>query len=742
MKRKWLNSFTVGFLVTLLSIYIYSLDLNFFHLLELKAYDFKVVSRGVRPTSNQVVIVGVDEKSLNELGRWPWPRTTLARLVDRLATAGVAAIGLDLLFPEKDVYVPFDDVKSALRKKNLSHLNEETLIQWLDEVGDSDTHFAQALLKSERAVLGYLVFSSEEQAKGGAEPFSDRDLELLDFSQYSMAQSEGPMDAGTPVRPIYAVKLSLPTLMDAANSAGYISFVPEQDGVIRWVPMVQGTGEYLFPPLSLQVLKEATHLMSLVRLHPKRVGEIKIGETPIPISAEGDMLINFYGPKGTFPQLSAADVISGKVGAPELEGKIVFVGATAAAIHDLHTSPYGPLYPGVEIHASVVENIMQSDYLKRPAWIRMLDMGMILGTGIFLAVISLFVGALGSAVFLAVGIITYLSTDYYLFTQKGLWVHSVYPIFSQLLVYSGITLYRFMFEEKEKRFIRETFSKYLAPTVVERLVENPGLIKLGGERKVLTAFFSDVAGFSTISEQLSAEKLVELLNDYLTEMTDIILKYEGTVDKFEGDAIIAFFGAPISYEDHAKRTCFAALDMQHKLAEMRKQWKAEGKHELFMRIGINTGEVVVGNMGSKNRMDYTMMGDPVNIAARLEGANKQYQTYTMISEFTYQQAKDAIETRELDSIRVMGKKQPVGIYELLGRKGSMDETIRRILPFYQEGLKYYKSQRWEQAITAFEKVLNINEDDGPSLTYFERCITFQTHPPPRGWDGVFVMTSK
>ena len=744
MKRKWLNSFTVGFLTTLLSIYIYSLDLNFFHLLELKAYDFKVASRGVRPTSNKILIVGIDEKSLNELGRWPWPRTILARLIDRLAEAGVSAVGLDLLFPEKDVYVPFDDVKSAIRKKDLTQLNKDTLIQWLDEVGDSDAHLARALLQSERSVLGYLIFSSLRQAEGAAELFSDRDLELLDFSQFSLIQSEGADGADRPpvVRPIHAVKLSLPTLMDAANSAGYVSFVPQQDGVIRWVPLVQGTGEYLFPPLSLQVLKEATHLTTLVRLHPQRVSEIKIGEISVPISARGDMLINYYGPRGTFPQLSAADVISGKVGAAELEGKIVFVGATAAAIHDLHTTPYGPLFPGVEVHASVVENIIQSDFLMRPAWVRMLDMSMILGTGIFLAVISLFVGALSSAVLLAAGIITYLSVDYYLFTEKGLWIHSVYPVFSLLLVYFGITLYRFMFEEKEKRFIREAFSQYLAPTVVKRLVENPGLLDLGGERKILTAFFSDVAGFSTISEQLSAEKLVELLNFYLTEMTDIILDYEGTVDKFEGDAIIAFFGAPISYDDHAKRSCWVAIDMQHRLAEMRKQWKAEGQHELFMRIGINTGEVVVGNMGSKNRMDYTMMGDSVNLAARLEGANKQYQTYTMISEFTYAHAKDTIEVRELDCIRVMGKKQPVGIYELLGKKGSMDETIRQILPFYQAGLEHYKSQRWEEAITAFEKVLNIHEDDGPSLTYFERCITFQTNPPPRDWDGVFVMTSK
>jgi adenylate cyclase len=265
---------------------------------------------------------------------------------------------------------------------------------------------------------------------------------------------------------------------------------------------------------------------------------------------------------------------------------------------------------------------------------------------------------------------------------------------------------------------------------------------LGGERKVMTAFFSDVADFSTIAEELGAEELVDLLNDYLTDMTEIILKHEGTIDKYEGDAIIAFFGAPITLEDHASRTCLAAIDMQKRLAELRKGWKKEGKHELFMRIGINTGQMVVGNMGSTIRMDYTMMGDSVNLAARLEGVNKQYQTSTLLSEFTYELAKNDIEARELDSIRVVGKKEPIRIYELLGRKGEMEDHIRLILPHFREGLDHYKNQRWEEGIACFENALNLYDDDGPSLTYFERCITFESHPPPLDWDGVFSIQNK
>jgi len=233
-----------------------------------------------------------------------------------------------------------------------------------------------------------------------------------------------------------------------------------------------------------------------------------------------------------------------------------------------------------------------------------------------------------------------------------------------------------------------------------------------------------------------------LLNEYLTEMTDIVMQCEGTVDKFEGDAIIAFFGAPIDFKDHATRTCYAALDMQKRLAELRSIWKKKGRHELFMRIGINTGEVTVGNMGSETRFDYTMIGDPVNVAARLEGVNKQYYTYTMLSEFTYELAKNDIEARELDFIRVVGKKEPIRIYELPGHKGEMEDRIRLILPHFREGLDHYKNQQWGEGITCFENALNLHEDDGPSLTYFERCITFESHPPPLDWDGVFSIQDK
>jgi len=743
MKIRWLNAFTVSVLITLTSLYIYSLNLPFFELLELKAYDFKMSLRGTRPVSDQVVIVAIDESSLKQEGRWPWPRTRLAKLVDKLTESGAAVIGFDFLFPEKDIYVPLNEVKSELEKQDLTGMNRKKLARWLERASDSDTKFADAIRRSERTVLGYFVYSTAEQAaEDSATMMGPKEFELLDFSQYSMVQSSDQSISRDFLQPIHAVGLSLPSLMDAANSAGYVSFMPERDGVIRLMPMVRIHKEAAFPPFSLQLLREATKLSAVVRIFPDRVGEVRLGESPIPVMEEGDFLVNYYGPKQTFTYLSASDVINGTVGSIQLKDKIVLVGASAAALHDLHTTPYGPLYPGVEVHANIIENILQQDFLERPPWVPVLDVTIILVTGILLGLAAIYFKAVGTAVLLVIGVGGYLAFDYLLFTQQGLWVHTVVPVFSQFLVYFGITLYRFTFEEKEKRFIKSAFSQYLAPAVVDQLVENPKLLNLGGEDKVLTAFFSDIAGFSTISEQLTAGDLVVLLNEYLTEMTDIVLQYEGTVDKFEGDAIIAFFGAPIDFKDHATRTCHAALDMQKRLAELRKTWKSKGRHELFMRIGINTGEVTVGNMGSETRFDYTMIGDPVNVAARLEGVNKQYQTSTMLSEFTYELAKNDIEVRELDSIRVVGKNEPIKIYELLGRKGEMEDNIRLILPHFKKGLEHYKNQQWEEGITCFENALNLYEDDGPSLTYFERCITFQYHPPPPDWDGVFAMRTK
>jgi len=297
-------------------------------------------------------------------------------------------------------------------------------------------------------------------------------------------------------------------------------------------------------------------------------------------------------------------------------------------------------------------------------------------------------------------------------------------------------------ETRKKRFIKNAFSTYLAPAVVNQLIEFPGNLGLGGENREITAFFSDVQGFTSISEALTPNELVELLNEFLTEMTDIILQHEGTVDKFEGDAIIAFFGAPNILKNHAERTCSACIKMQKRLAELRENWKENGKPQLKMRIGLCTGNAVVGNMGSKNRMDYTMMGDTVNTAARLEGINKIYGIYTLISESTCIAAGSRIATREIDTINVVGKKEPVTIYQLLGYAGDVDDLAKKTNEHYAAGLHAYRNQDWDKAIDFFNAALKISPDYGPSNTMIDRCNKFKSNPPGKTWNGSYTITTK
>jgi adenylate cyclase len=311
-----------------------------------------------------------------------------------------------------------------------------------------------------------------------------------------------------------------------------------------------------------------------------------------------------------------------------------------------------------------------------------------------------------------------------------------------MLILVFLTVYKYLTEERQKKFIKDEFSTYLAPSVVTQLIKSPEKLVLGGEDRVITAFFSDIQNFTSISERLIPKELVELLNEFLTEMTDVILDHEGTVDKFEGDAIIAFFGAPNILEDHALRACKACIDMQKRLAELRIKWGEENRPQLKMRIGLSTGSAVVGNMGSKTRMDYTMMGDTVNTAARLEGVNKLYGTYTMISDSTYIPAKDEIFVRKLDSVNVVGKGKPVGVYELLGYSMEIDDKLRSVVERYTQGLRAYRNQSWDEAIGHFSAALSVDPLDGPSQTMLNRCEDFKVRPPGKDWDGAFAMSTK
>ena len=419
--------------------------------------------------------------------------------------------------------------------------------------------------------------------------------------------------------------------------------------------------------------------------------------------------------------------------------RIVLIGDVSEVAHDEFETPVGNIY-GVEIIANSVATILRNGPLK-PASLEL---------ELVFAVVLLIVFLSSRAIqdplprnVLSIGaILVFVVLTTWLYVAAGLVVSISYLVLAALISLIAINLRFYISEMGQKAMIRDMFGQYLSPKVVEDLVEDPSKIQLGGEEREMTAYFSDVVGFTTISENLSPSELVHLLNDYLTEMCNIIIGYEGTIDKFQGDAIIAFWGAPAVQSDHARRACLASIDMSNRLAELREKWHAEGVPQLKVRMGLNSGPMVVGNMGSVQRLDYTIMGDTVNLTARLEGANKAYGSQMMISESTYSACRDAVDVRELDLLRVVGKTEPVTVYELLDRKNQSTETVADLVAQFEKGLNLYKAGKFGQAKIEFEACLKIVAADGPAQAYIQRCQGYMDNPPDADWDGVFTLTEK
>jgi adenylate cyclase len=440
-----------------------------------------------------------------------------------------------------------------------------------------------------------------------------------------------------------------------------------------------------------------------------------------------------------------ADVVQGKLAAEKFRGKIVLIGATATGIGDIKSTPYsGTDYPGVEIHANVIDNLLHGNFVRRGAKQQLLDAEVILFLGIPLGIFM----ALAPPRFMWFGLsllAPLLWLDYHAFLD-GWWLNFTVPaitIASNVLL---VSLYRALVEEKEKRRVRTAFGQYLSPEVVRRLLLNPQLVE--PRKTEISVMFSDIRGFTTISEQLDAQQLALFLNEYLSDMTGIVFEHSGTLDKYIGDAVMAFWGAPIEVEAHAQQACESALKMMVRVHQMQQKWEAEGRPHLDIGIGINTGGASVGNMGSALRYGYTALGDTVNLSSRLEGLNKDYGTHIIVNETTYAALQNsAYVFRELDLIRVKGKLQPVTIYELIGRQGETTdygspEDLQKRLQQFRNARELYSQRQWEQAQNSFETILAEWDGDGPSRTYWKRCQEYLFDEPPSGWDGVFTMTHK
>ncbi|MGZ3771683.1 MAG: CHASE2 domain-containing protein [Bdellovibrio sp.] len=577
----------------------------------------------------------------------------------------------------------------------------------------------------------------------------------------------------------------LGNLPDLQNEAQYTaSFVAKQDsdGYVRRYPLFYRSGNKLgssyIPSLALQtylagmgyradvkVTEEESKrvVSSFTILNPSTDPETKVAE--IPVDDKGQVTIDYYGKQMSIPYVPAKELFSEfedmtilqkvpgdkggqllieakKVSKKEFfKGRKVIVGATATGLYDLRTTPLEPNYPGPEIHMTVLANLLDQSFIKywneEAKWMPWL----VLTIGVLLSLAWSYLGAMVSMVILVSLYVAFWGTDLFLFAKHNLFVSSLFIIIQLSAVYFVITVFKYFTEEKKKKELKQTFSKYVSPAVVDEILKEPDNLKLGGRKQRMTVFFSDLRGFTTISEKLSPTDLSNLLNRYLTPMTEIVFDNKGTLDKYMGDAIMAFFGAPIANGEHAKQACRCALKSMEKLKELQKQFKAENLPHIDIGIGINTGEMSVGNMGSNIVQNYTVMGDAVNLGSRLEGINKEYGTHIIISEYTNEEVKDGFVTREVDRVKVKGKNEPVRIYELVA-EGALEGSKKEQLELFNNGLKKYFGTKFNEALIDFKKSSEMDPADKVSKLYVERCEYFIQQPPEENWDGVVTMKTK
>jgi len=707
-KGKFLAGAIIGILAWVLVLVLYYAKL--LESYELKTYDQLCrMNAANSPVPDNIVLVVVDQNSLEAAQRqginWPWPRQMYAPILQFFALSGARAVAFDILFTEPSSYGVEDD-------------------QLL----------AEALQQNGHAFLP--IFLSRQER-----PHPVWEKRLIDRIALPLQDQ-----SGRPSSPYLSAIPPIQVLADRTYRLGNVAIPPDPDGIYRRLPLVFFYHDHWIPSLGLAVFRylrgNDSAVLNKDGLHLKGIH--------IPLDAQGTFLLNYYDSARDFPRFSAFNVIQSFQALQEgskpaypaqaFRDKIVFVGFTAPGLFDLKPTPISSVNPGMAIHATLLANLLHKDFRVRisPPFALALAAAIAVAVGITVMLIP----SLWQLSLITLAYAGGLALFFVLSFRQNLWVDAILMAANLCLTFAMSTAFSYATEGRQRRQIKQVFSHYMSDLLIQDLLRHPDKLRLGGEKRVLSVFFSDLAGFTTLSEKLNPEEVVTLLNRYLTAMTDIILASGGLIDKYEGDAIMAFWGAPVLQEDHAARACLAALDNQSRLAELRQEFIHMGLPPVYARIGINTGDMIIGNMGSSQRFDFTVIGDSVNLASRLEGAGKEYGTSIIISEDTYRQAADRVEVRELDLLRVKGKEVPVRIYELLAKKGGLDEKGQKVRDLFGDGLGHYRQQHWPEAISCLQRILTSAPEDGPAKVFITRCQQFMQTPPTDPWDGVYRLMTK
>jgi len=741
-----INPLSITIYLTLLIVVVFFTGPSFLEVVELKTLDLRFKSRGFMQANDAIVLAVIDEKSLDEEGRWPWPRSKIARLVDYLSDDEAKVIGFDIGFLEPDEN-NLSFIQQLESKLGSLRLNNKELERFLSEskmLADNDRILAHSIKQSKaKVILGYFLHMDQESLGYEIESqVIDNRIAQISISKYPVVQFPEEDANIALLIDAYSPEANIPILNQSADSSGYFNMIPDLDGAVRWIPLMIKCKQEILSPLSIQCVWHYLDRPPLIlKMASYGVQGIQMGDISIPTDEMGQMMINYLGPPKTFTHYPISDIINNRIPKGTFKNKMVLVGTTALGIYDMRNTPFSLVYPGVEVHATIIDNTLAQNFLIRPDWIKILDVLAIILMGVVTGLIIPRLNAVKGILFAICLFIAHILLSRLFFVNYGLWFNITYPLAALIVLYVSHTIYKYVTEERERKKIKGAFTYYVSSSVVNEMLKHPEKLKLGGERKELTVLFSDIKGFTTIAEGLTPEELVNLLNEYLTVMTDVVFKYDGTLDKYIGDAIMAVYGAPLDLPDHPFKACQSALEMIKELQKLNEKWIGEGRQAFDIRIGINTGPMMVGNMGSKQRFDFTAMGDSVNLGSRLEGANKSYKTDIIIGELTYERVKNEFVCMELDSVRVKGTKKPVKIYSLVGVK-DIPQIPEAIVNQFNGGVTVYKERKWDEAIQIFENIAALDPDLYAAQLYIERCNNFKKSPPPPDWDGVYVMTSK
>ncbi|HEY8100728.1 MAG TPA: adenylate/guanylate cyclase domain-containing protein [Burkholderiaceae bacterium] len=666
------NTSKLSLLLACLSIFfVLFLDFtqnSFLNAVESQTYDLRFKTmRGSIPINPDIGIIAIDDKSIAELGRFPWSRIQYVKLLDRLTEAGVKVVLFDAFFPET-------------------------------ENAKVDKAFAAALKRAGNVVLA-VSYKHDPDFKVTGET------------------------------------ISIPELQNSAAGFAHINFFPDPDGINRRnLLVIEKDGKFV-PSLGLAGAMFALGERKL----EVNTFDVAFGKRQVPIDLNRLIWINFAGEPGRYPRYSFTDIVNGRIPANELKGKILFLGATALGVYDMRVTPFSGNTPGVEVHAAIADSIISQRYVSQTELEGLFDIAaiMLLGGLAFFLTTRLRLYLALPAVLLLMACDIWVDYQFFL---AGHWVNMVYPSLAAIVSLMVGGSFRYLVLERNAREMRSMFSSYLSEKQVARLEKDPDAAKIGGDKKEVTVMFTDIKGFTTFSETHTSQEVVTRLNEYLSEMVQLIERFDGTVDKFIGDGIMVYWGAPLAQPDHAQLALQCVAAMMLKMKELQTQWVKEGVEPFTIRGGLQSGEVVAGNVGFRGKkMEYTVIGDTVNQAARLEGTAKFYGVSFVVGEKTYQMTRDTCKYRELDKIRVVGKQHPTIIYEPFVVASTNDEQLRER---FAQGLSLYHERRWSDAKKVFDVLATDFPQDMPTQIYLERCGYFMQNPPPDDWDGVFNRTEK